>query len=75
MLRRMGLGTGVVLVLVGLLLTTGVIDLPGLLGDRAFDLGVVIAGSALALLGVATHLMRDRRIRPRAAATGKQRPR
>ena len=56
----MGLGTGVVLVLVGLLLSTGVLDLPGVLGETALHRGIVVAGVLLAVAGVVGHTVRDR---------------
>jgi hypothetical protein len=56
----MGLGTGVVLVLVGLLLSTGVLDLPGVLGDSALHRAIVVAGVLVAIAGVVGHTVRDR---------------
>ena len=56
----MGLGTGIVLVLVGLLPRTGVIDLPGVLGEAALHNAVVAAGVLLAAAGLVGHVVRDR---------------
>lgn len=57
----MGLGIGVVLVLAGLVLSTGLLDLPGALGVPAFDLGIVAAGIALVFVALVSQAARNRR--------------
>lgn len=62
----MGLGTGTVLVVVGLLLSAGWVDPPGVLGETALHRAILALGVLLAVAGVVAHILRDRaRLSPR----------
>jgi hypothetical protein len=57
----MGLGTGVVLVLVGVLLSTDLVDLPGPLGSDAVDRALAIAGAVVIAVALLAHAARHGR--------------